>query len=89
MNEENHAQCVELASTCAGEIIQLESCPLQFSCSDAEGGGGDSTYDPCAGKSCGDSCNICAPDDADCVETAMMKYCDAAGKCVGTVPKCE
>jgi len=34
MNEDNHAQCLTIAASCAGEILQLESCPLQFACSD-------------------------------------------------------
>jgi hypothetical protein len=33
MNEDNHAQCLEIAASCDGEILQLESCPLQFACS--------------------------------------------------------
>lgn len=32
MNEDNHAQCLEKAKECPGKVIQLESCPLQFSC---------------------------------------------------------
>ena len=32
MNEENHAQCLEKAKECPGKVLQLESCPLQFSC---------------------------------------------------------
>ena len=32
MNEDNHAACLEVASKCPGEVVQLESCPLQFSC---------------------------------------------------------
>src|SRR5690606_6762361 len=27
-------------------------------------------YEPCADKGCGETCNVCDPDDADCVETA-------------------
>ena len=56
-----------------------------------EGGaeeGGDA-YDPCAGKSCGDPCTICDPADADCVETAEVKQCNAAGECSGQAATCE
>ena len=35
MNAENHAQCQQLAASCDGEILQLESCPLQFSCAES------------------------------------------------------
>lgn len=49
-----------------------------------------SPYDPCRGKACGDACRLCAPDAPDCVETAVLKACDAAGKCVpaGTGTAC-
>ena len=26
-------------------------------------------YDPCAGKVCGDACQVCDPDDEDCIDT--------------------
>jgi hypothetical protein len=45
------------------------------------GGNGPDGYDPCAGKSCGDACTLCAPGDADCIETAVIKACDAGGVC--------
>ena len=34
MNSENHAACLEVEATCDGELPFLESCPLQFACSD-------------------------------------------------------
>jgi hypothetical protein len=43
-------------------------------------------YDPCAKKSCGDACTLCAPDDKDCVETEEVKTCNAQGVCVGGGP---
>jgi hypothetical protein len=45
-------------------------------------------YDPCAGKKCGDMCHNCPPDDADCMETAQVKQCNAAGKCGSEDPGC-
>lgn len=45
-------------------------------------------YDPCAGKACGDPCTICSPDDADCVETMVVKACDASGECTTETPAC-
>lgn len=99
MNEDNHAACLEIADTCAGEILQLESCPLQFACADATAPPGsgdpdrsvsnDGAYQPCAGKSCGDECSVCAPGDADCVETAVVKMCDRSGTCSAEAPSCE
>lgn len=40
------------------------------------------SYDPCAGKVCGASCTVCDPADPSCVETAVVKSCDAGGSCV-------
>ena len=39
-------------------------------------------YDPCAGKVCGDACQLCDPNDEDCVETNEIKACNEAGECV-------
>jgi hypothetical protein len=38
-------------------------------------------YDACAGKVCGDQCHDCPPGATGCVETMMLKGCDASGKC--------
>ena len=46
-------------------------------------------YDPCAGKKCGDPCRLCAPDDANCMETAVMKQCNAQGTCTHMDPGCR
>ena len=40
---------------------------------------------PCAGKSCGDSCSLCAGRPG-CVETAVLKSCHADGQCRAGVP---
>ncbi len=39
-------------------------------------------YDPCGDKNCGETCRVCPPDDSDCVETGVVKACDAIGECV-------
>jgi len=39
-------------------------------------------YNPCAGKHCGDVCTVCAPDDRDCAETAVVKACNQQSNCV-------
>jgi hypothetical protein len=49
---------------------------------------GDPGYEPCAGKTCGDLCTICDPEDLDCVETAVVKFCHTDGGCSPTVPAC-
>src|SRR5512133_528507 len=48
-------------------------------------GGTPPAYDACAGKACGESCTVCAPDDRDCVETALVKACDPFHRCVPKV----
>jgi hypothetical protein len=47
----------------------------------AVGGCTTETYDPCAGKDEGDECSLCADDDPDCVETAVIKICSRDGEC--------
>jgi eight-cysteine-cluster-containing protein len=49
----------------------------------------DPAYDPCEGLTCGDSCTICDPNDPDCVETAVLKFCQADGTCSATQPQCN
>lgn len=63
--------------TCAAEVPQ---------CSDPDP---DPDYDPCDGKTCGDSCTICDPADPNCVETAVLKVCQADGTCSATQPQCN
>jgi hypothetical protein len=45
-------------------------------------------YDPCAGKSCGDTCTLCAPGDSNCSEAAILKSCDLNGNCVPAPVSC-
>lgn len=49
------------------------------------GNGTPPAYDPCGGKACGERCTLCAPDDADCAETAVVKACDPLHRCVAEV----
>ena len=46
-------------------------------------------YEPCAGKTCGDSCAICDPSDPTCIETTVLKYCQPDGSCSPTLPTCK
>lgn len=41
-------------------------------------------YMACSGKVDGDSCTLCAPQDPDCVETAVVKQCQS-GECVSSL----
>jgi len=45
-------------------------------------------YDPCDSKACGDICQLCDPNDPDCVETDVVKYCHANGSCSASQPLC-
>jgi hypothetical protein len=51
-------------------------------------GSGGNTWDPCAGKPCGAECSVCAPNDPECAETAVLKYCDESGGCGQAFPLC-
>ena len=48
-------------------------------------------YDPCASKKCGDRCQMCPPDDATCMETQELKFCNASLRCVASAepPSCK
>lgn len=34
MNEDNYADCLQVAADCDAPVMHLESCPLQFACSE-------------------------------------------------------
>jgi hypothetical protein len=51
------------------------------------GCGDGNGYEPCAGKACGAACALCAPDYRGCVEIAVVKACDAGGRCVPSTPE--
>jgi hypothetical protein len=48
------------------------------------GAAGSGTYEPCAGKACGDACAPCDPEDSTCGPILMTMTCDANGNCVQT-----
>lgn len=45
-------------------------------------------YDPCERLTCGDYCSQCPPDEPDCVEPAVINYCQADGSCHPQQPLC-
>lgn len=51
--------------------------------------GGPNTYDPCEGKTCGEQCTVCPPNDPACTETAVLKSCDEFGACTAGAPRCN
>jgi hypothetical protein len=42
---------------------------------------GGAAYDPCAGKACGETCTLCAPDDLTCREPSSAKTCGGDAGC--------
>src|SRR5688572_12171261 len=77
------------------ETAVLKVCNAQGKCGSSAaqcGGGavdaGPAPYQPCAGKTCGASCSLCAPNDPNCVETAVLKFCHSDGTCKDTAPAC-
>lgn len=50
--------------------------------------GAPSAHEPCRGKSCGQPCQVCPPEEADCLETAISKYCNEEGACAPVRPMC-
>ena len=65
------------------ESTELKACDPQGECVSYQPDICDDVpYEPCANKSCGDICTICAPGDDDCVETTEIKACDPEGACV-------
>ena len=48
------------------------------------------TYDPCEDRSCGQSCQVCDPDDSECTEPPGAKFCNDRGVCATsqTPPAC-
>lgn len=84
-----------------GEIIDDPGAPANDAAADAakpgpvvDGGDpGDSAteaggYQPCAGKVCGSQCSACPPGDPSCLETGVVKACDAQGACRPDTPTC-
>jgi hypothetical protein len=55
-------------------VYDFPSCPAPF--------------DPCAGKSCGDTCRLCPPDQPGCIETDVVKFCQPDGSCSAPMPEC-
>jgi len=78
-----------VAYACGGQSSLGEgSGGLNAGGSGATPGTDGGSYDPCAGKVCGSPCTLCGPNDPNCAEDAVMKYCDASGGCGLAYPQC-
>ena len=88
--------CGDSCTTCAPndpdcvETAELKFCQADGTCMGVEPQTCDPTdqWDPCEGKTCGDSCTLCDPDDPTCVETLSIKECNDEGVCSDTLPVC-
>ncbi len=74
------------------ETDVVKYCQPDGSCAGGEPScrddGGDD-YEPCGDKTCGEQCTKCPPGDEDCVETQVVKYCQADGDCEASAPSCR
>jgi hypothetical protein len=75
------------------ETAELKECNAQGKCTSAPAAcsavdAGPKPYEPCAGKTCGQSCKVCDPADGGCFETEVLKFCGASGACEATMPVC-
>lgn len=85
------SDCPQMGAPCAacpgGEV----SCPT-VECINGQCSGswpGCPGYNPCDNKLCGESCALCDPADPDCVESQIMRFCDANGACADMFPRCD
>jgi hypothetical protein len=72
--------CSDGSVACPGSLCVAGECVVSYPRCDG--------YDPCQGKACGSPCTVCDPRDTGCVETAVLKFCDAGGAC-GPHPTCN
>jgi hypothetical protein len=87
---QSDADCPQVGAPCEQCPDGSINCPWSICDSGicvSGGFDGCTGYDPCAGKACGDACSLC--NDPSCAETAVLKYCDPAGHCTTTPPRCE
>lgn len=94
-------RAVECVQYCGGPVVVSGCCPCATGMLDRSvdctGSGGSpatggtssaSTYQPCAGKSCGSYCTLCPPNSTDCGETAVIKTCNMSGQCLAGTAQC-
>lgn len=47
----------------------------------------DAQWAPCEDSICGEPCEVCAPDDDECLEPGATMYCNDAEECVAGSPE--
>lgn len=53
------------------------------------GAAGSAGYQPCAGKACGDVCDVCDPNESACKPIPGSATCTALGQCTLARPDCS
>ncbi|MGE0788195.1 MAG: hypothetical protein AB7S26_21160 [Sandaracinaceae bacterium] len=81
MGDDAFAQCQAAAAQCPGEVLQMESCPLQFACPDD--GSASTDNDTCEGHTTDESC---MGDDAFAACQAAAARCPGAVTVLETCP---
>jgi hypothetical protein len=77
--------CPDGTAACPQTWCENGSCNAVFpSC-----GGGGTGDQACAGKQCGEECDLCDPMDPNCSQTGLLLSCDAYGRCGPGMPQCE
>jgi hypothetical protein len=69
------------ATTPAAAATPAATTQADSSTATAAAPSASATYNPCAGKKCGDRCNLCPPSTPGCFETALVKLCHPDGQC--------
>ncbi len=72
--------CPDGTASCPSTRCEAGACVTEWP---ACGG-----WDPCGDRSCGAQCSLCDPKDPACSETAVLKFCDAGGRCQPQFPNC-
>jgi hypothetical protein len=82
--------CPQIGAPCSPCPDGTQSCPTVSCVSEVctYGWSGCSGYDPCEGKACGETCTLCSPNDPNCAETGVLKFCGATGSCGMAFPLC-
>ncbi len=85
-SEERNQECEPGSTFIAPDGCSQCTCSDSGTRSDAVCDQSNCEYRPCDGLSCGESCSVCPPDDADCVAPAVETYCNRSAECVANEP---
>lgn len=80
-----HAGCrrwFDGCNTCSCRDGEIAACTKMYCLNYATAACREYEYEPCEGKSVNDTCTLCSPQDPSCVETTVVKVCNAQLECV-------